>query len=547
MAKQTILLLAFFSLLFVNLYAQEDQKTMGEAIHEIIAPFADDQSPGMAVGVVEDGVITHEFYLGNANLDHMVKVNESTRFNIASNCKQFTALMILKLAEEGKLQLEEDFRQYIPDVLENIESPITIAQLISHTSGVRDVYDLWALTGKSWWQLFIDNDDAIELLATQTALNFEPGTDFLYSNSNYLLLAKIVEAVTEERFSDYAKAMFVELGMEETEFLRYYSLIIPNQATAYGDWGSGWRECPNVVSVHGDGALYTTLPDQLKWEQIIQNNDGSYFTQAFIEQSQSPIDRDYGFGTVIGETQGYDYVFHNGATCAYNANFLRFPSERLSIVVMANGIGATSEYLAWQIARLYLEMETGSGAYAANPSEIEQLSNIEDVVGNYQHEDGTVIRISLQNDTLYREMYQRDPVKLIPEEGGLFEYETIAGLKMNFENIGTADQQFTLYKSTQAPSTYRKLPNTELSGFEWEALNGSYNDPDTGTEIILKYRGDNLYALTKNGREREAELFMRDNLRMNSYNISILRDDNGKVIGLNVNNNRIQNVIFDRN
>ncbi|MCH2197208.1 MAG: beta-lactamase family protein [Flavobacteriales bacterium] len=546
MVKHLLLIILSCSLI-LNSRAQTDQINTAQAIQNIVEQSVNEDDPGAALGIVKDGEILHEFYFGKANLDHHIDVDENTRFNIASNCKQFTALCILKLMEEGRLKLEEDFRTYIPGMLENIEQTITINHLISHTSGIRDVYGLYALHGQSWWKLFIDNDDAIDMLKSQKDLNFLPGEQFLYSNSNYLILAEIVEVITEERFSDYAKAMFQDLGMESTEFLRYYSLIVPNKAKAYGDWGSGWRECPAVASVHGDGSLYTTLHDQLIWEQTIQQNNGSKLSKDLINLSQSNIYENHGFGTVSGIDRGVDYIYHNGATCAYNANFLRLPEEGISIVVMSNGARATAEYISWQVAELLVDFEENEVIeYPAKPAAIERLRNKESVVGTYQHEDGTIIRITLKNDTLSREMYQRDPIALISEKGGLFEYSTITDLMLNFENIGASNQQFTIYKATQAPSTYHKIPDVEESNYNLAEVVGEYYNDETDTQIIIKHIEEDLFAITKNGKEREAVMMSPDRFRMNNYVITTTRNDRNEVTGLLATKERIVNVTFKK-
>ena len=153
-----------FSLLYIftcfsALYAQGISK---DTLDTIINPYVEGISPGIAVGIVQNGTVVYEKYIGYANLENEVKIDETTRFNIASNAKQFTALCVLKSIEEGKLNLDDDIRTFLPDLYKNNNSRITISNLLTHSSGIRDVYDLWALKGKTWWKLFIDNGDAID-------------------------------------------------------------------------------------------------------------------------------------------------------------------------------------------------------------------------------------------------------------------------------------------------------------------------------------------------------------------------------------------------
>ena len=239
----------------------------------------------MAVGIVKDGNIVFKKYIGYSNLEHEIKIDENTRFNIASNAKQYTALCILRLMRQGKLALDDDIRKYLPELYKEIEYKITISNLLTHTSGIRDVYGLWALKGKDWYELFIDNDDAIELLKSQTNLNFQPGKEYLYSNSNYILLTKIIEKVTDTKFKDFSNSLFTEIGMENSSFLTNHMAVIPNKARPYGNW-NGWREYPTITELNGDGGLFTTLEDQLKWEQTIKQNNSKTLSTSIIDKRQ---------------------------------------------------------------------------------------------------------------------------------------------------------------------------------------------------------------------------------------------------------------------
>ncbi|MEM7104964.1 MAG: serine hydrolase domain-containing protein [Bacteroidota bacterium] len=548
--KKHNLFLVLSLALTANLFAQLKQDFDPEKITKILYQHSNDDLPGLAVGIVKDGQITYEHYLGYANLEHKIEVNKNTRFNIASNAKQFTALCILKLIDQGKLNLNDDFRKYLPGIHENIQHKITISNLLTHTSGIRDYCDLMALKGKSWWRQFIDNADVMELLKGQKDLNFIPGTEYVYSNSNYILLTEIVKEVTGQNFGIFAETMFEELDMTNTNFLTKYSEIIPNKARPYGNW-NGWREEPTITDVHGDGALYTNLQDQLKWEQIVQENDGKYLSEKLINESQSPlnssIENGYGYGLFFDTYNELNYVFHDGVTGAFNATFLRFPTEKLSIVVMSNNRNVPANYLAWQVVDQVMGLEKDNKAYPEDPEEIEEIKSIQDILGYYKKDEGSLIRITEKDGSVYREIYQRDPVKLINEEGGLFAYETIQGLKMNFTNIGQPDQKFTIYGLGQKPASYAKLPNTTLGIFDKNDLNGRFYNDETDTEIILQYVEDDSYTLTKNGRERMSKLIMQDYLRMmDSYHIKVIRDNDNNVIGLNVENRRIKNVIFNK-
>ena len=546
--KQTLIITFLF--LGINAYSQELENPIIDRIDSQIEKYIDGISPGMAVGIVKDGATVFEKYIGYSNLEHEIKIDKNTSFNIASNAKQFTALCILRLIEQDKLALDDNIRKYLPELYKEIGYKITVSNLLTHTSGIRDVYGLWALKGKDWYELFIDNDDAIELLQSQTDLNFEPGKEYLYSNSNYILLTEIVEKVTGIKFKDFSNSLFTELGMENSSFLTNYMAIIPNKARPYGNW-NGWREYPIVTELNGDGGLFTTLEDQLKWEQIIQQNNGKYLSTSIIDQSQSTIENvyfdNYGYGLMFGKYEGIDYTYHDGSTGAYKATFFRFIDKNLSIIIMSNNDNVPTNYLAQQLTDIVFELDINNDKYPSVPKKTERLKNFKSVIGNYQNVDGTIIKISEKDGSLFREIYQREPVKMINEKQSLFHYETNDKLKMNFSNIGKEQQKLTLYLATQEPSLYDKLPTEEIENGYDSSLNGTYFNEETDTEIVIEHVKDANYNIIKNGRKRDGKLITKDYLRMmSSYKIRVIRDKKGSIQGLNVENGRIKNVIFKK-
>ncbi|MEC7264170.1 MAG: serine hydrolase domain-containing protein [Bacteroidota bacterium] len=541
----------FFTILFFFIAFQGHPQFLDDAkkksLNQLLESYIDEGAPGMAVGIVKDGTTVFESYLGYANLEHRVVVDENTRFNIASNAKQFTALCILQLAATGKLKLEDNIRTYLPDMYQGIDGNITILQLLTHTSGVRDVYDLWDLKGQTWWQLFIGNADAMSLLKEQKSLNFEPGTEFLYSNSNYILLAETIKKITETGFDAYAQSMFHSLGMDQTNFLTNYMEIVPNKARPYGNW-NGWKEYPSVTEIYGDGALFTTLQDQLRWEAIIQKNDGSLLPKKLVSTSQTLVENvntvSYGFGLMFGSYKGLDYTYHNGSTGAYNATFLRFPELNTSIVVLSNNGNISTDYVAKQLADQVLELQEVNMDYPAGPDRIPRKLKIPEILGSYQSAEGTIITIEAKNDTIFRKIYQREPVALIQEKGALYQYASNPDLKIAFEKDQSVVTGFTIYLNSQAPISYKKLPLLILSEGYKKALAGTYFNEEIQTTIEIAHVADNEFVITKNGLERRAELLYEDLIGMNSYEIRIVRNEDGVITGLRVKNGRIKNVEF---
>ena len=165
-------------------------------IDSILKSKVDENHPGIAVGILKDGNIIYEKYFGLSNLQHKVKFDENTRSNIASTAKQFTALIILDLSLNEKLSLEDDIRKYLPKLYKNVNDKIKLRHLLNHTSGIRDYVELLDLEGDVLWKrVGLDNDAILELIENQEELGFTPGSQYSYSNTNYVLLTKIIEKI----------------------------------------------------------------------------------------------------------------------------------------------------------------------------------------------------------------------------------------------------------------------------------------------------------------------------------------------------------------
>jgi len=324
-------------------------------IDHIINKSVENEHPGLGVGIVKNGEVIYEKYRGLSNLQHQIPFSKKTRSNIASTAKQFTALMILDLSMKGKLNLDEDIRKYFPNLYKKVDDEIKIRHLVNHTSGIHEYVNLISQKNKVWWkQVGLDNDKIIELLEEQNELEFSPGTKYNYSNSNYNVLAKLIEKVSGEKFTKYSKNFFIDLNMVETSFVERYMGVIPNRANPYSDWGRGeWWETPTVTKTSGEGFLYTTLRDQLTFEKKLQNSNLDLFIK-----SQKPIPgseiKTYGFGLKLLDRLGRKAIHHDGVTFGFHSQTLRFPEEKLTIFILSNNGNIRSDLIANEIANFFL-------------------------------------------------------------------------------------------------------------------------------------------------------------------------------------------------
>jgi len=543
-----IISLAAFIQVLMPVHAKPP-KPVAQELHTLIDGLVAKGEPGVAVGIVIDGDIAFTHYEGLANLETPTDIGPKSRFNIASNAKQYMALMVLDLADQGRVGLFEDFRVYLPDAMPNVDQRITIEQLITHTSGVRDISELWGLTGVTWYERPFTNRDAMKMLNAQSALNFEPGTDFLYSNSNYILLSELVAEVTETPFPEYAEGFFSERRMQSTSWRRRYGVVVPNVARAYGKW-SGWLEDPAIANMFGDGFLFTTLSDQLEWEKQVWGHEPTLPSKV-MTASQRPVEGSsvshYGFGLEFGRYKGQPTAYHVGSTGGYNAYTLRFPNQKTSIVVIGNTTQVGVVDLGNAIAdRVLKDQLTSEPSFPAGPKTVDGPPIITDFLGLYELDSGTLLELTLVDGELYREIDGRDPVQLLPEGGNLFRYETIPELVIALTKDGDGRRAFKLYSPNQPTQVAKALDPAPAGDRYRRRLQGTFLNEETGTEIILRHIEADEFAMIKNGRERTATLKGNDYLGWNAYRFRAQRDRSGRVSGLMVDNNRIRNVWFER-
>jgi CubicO group peptidase (beta-lactamase class C family) len=314
----------------------------------------------MAVGVIVDGELVHARGYGMANLEHGIPITAKTVFRIGSTSKQFSALCMLLLENDGKVSLDDDIHEYFPE-FQDYGAPVTIRQLIHHTSGVRDYLTLMSLSGKRGDDFYTD-DEVVDMLARQRELNFPPGEQHLYSNSGYFLLSQIVSRTTGMSMREYGeREIFEPLGMQDTHFHDDHEHVVPFRASGYSPNGEGsFRINMTTLPMVGDGGIFTTVEDLLLWDRnFYDNNLGEDLTQRQLTTGvlNDGSVLDYAFGLNDSEYRGLRVIRHGGSFVGFRAEMIRFPEQRLSVICLANLSSTSPSRLANQVADIYLEDE----------------------------------------------------------------------------------------------------------------------------------------------------------------------------------------------
>src|SRR5580765_1166137 len=264
-AAAVILGFAIQAVAVISTNAQEKQ---GKAVDEIFADLAKEGSPGCALAVARAGKIIYEKGYGLANIEQNVDITPQSIFDIGSTSKQFTAASILLLEQQGKLSVNDDIHKYIPE-LPDYGHKITLLNLLNHTSGLRDYLALFELAGVNIDSVTTD-EDALGVIIRQKNLNFEPGSEWLYSNTGFFLLSVVVKRVSGQSLPEFAATnIFKPLGMSETLYRDRHSSLVPGRALAYDpqEHGDGFTIDVSYFEQTGDGAVHTSVGDLLKWDE----------------------------------------------------------------------------------------------------------------------------------------------------------------------------------------------------------------------------------------------------------------------------------------
>jgi CubicO group peptidase (beta-lactamase class C family) len=318
-------------------------------------------SPGCALAIVKDGKILYKRGYGMADLEHDIPISSNTVFYVGSVSKQFTAMCLLLLEEEGKLSLDDNIRKYLPQFPE-YNKPITIRQLIHHSSGIRDYLLLWYISGKDYLD-YMSEDEVYRLLCSQKELDFTPGERHAYSNSGYFLASLIIRKVSGKSLREYAEEnIFKPLGMKNSIFNDSNKNIIKNRAFGYtplneGNFGNVFMRFDLV----GSGGLYTTIEDLYLWDQNFYHNKLGKGGQTLINKMctngklNDGKEVNYAFGLINGQYQGFRTIQHGGSLGGYRAHILRFPEQALTIIVLSNLSIIDPGSLANKVADIFLD------------------------------------------------------------------------------------------------------------------------------------------------------------------------------------------------
>lgn len=516
-----------------------------ERVDEVFARWAGNTSAGCAVGVMEDGLVVLEEAYGMADLEHGIPNTPETIFEGGSLSKQFTAAAVVLLALDGKLSLDDDVREYVPE-LPDYGHTITLHHLMTHTSGLRDWGSVASISGWGREERSHDHADVLDILSRQSELNFVPGHEYSYSNSGYNLLAIIVGRVSGMSFADFSRErIFEPLGLRNTQWRDDYRRIVPGRSTAYDATDDGgWEINRPIEHVHGNGGILTTVGDLGIWAQALADGrlGGPEFVEMMHRQGRLNDGSEivYAGGLRVEPYMGVPSVTHTGSTAGYRAFLGRYPEQGLSVAMLCNASNAPTSGNGTAVARIYLG-DAVTEPVANRPVAVNGGPDLSAFAGLYADPvTGETAELKAEDGSLVdgRTTLVRTGRGEFMEEVGARRYlfDLSGGEVTGFE---VDDWQYTAQR-------YERVEPWSPSPAELRVFTGTYHSDEAETTYRVSVEDGGLTVWQRPDVTRTLEPLYPDAFEMDGRIVRFLRGAGGRVETLSLSLGRVYDMRFER-
>ena len=336
----------------------------GDRWQQVVQPYVDAQMFMGSVLVAKDGKTIFSKSYGMADLEWSVPNSPTTRFNIASMTKQFTAASILLLEDRGKLKTDDLVKKYLTDAPAAWDK-ITIYHLLTHTSGIPGDAAKY------------EPGTPDKLIFHDKPLNFQPGERWAYTNLGYIVLGYLLERISGQSYEEFVQEnIFKPLGMNDSGLTSFVT-IIPRRASGYWPGSNGIENAdrPDARIGFSAGSLYSTTEDLLRWEEGLFG--GKILSPASVRKMTTPFKSDYACGLHVSRVSGRLLVEHDGNNIGFNADMAYYPEERIAVIVLANLNGTVTGEMTKALAAV------AHGEPPPNPSVHREIPLLKDVLARY--------------------------------------------------------------------------------------------------------------------------------------------------------------------
>lgn len=522
---------------------------------QLFASYDNDYTPGAVYAVYKDGKIHSSKSYGMANLSHNIPFEKMTISNIGSVSKQFTAMAILLLEKEGKINLEDAVRKHLPEFPE-FNHTITIRNLLNHTNGLREIFNIMSMRGWDMGDVLI-KEEALNIVQRQKNLQGKPGESFNYNNTAFILLTEIIERIGDKPFPDWMKAnVFEPLGMKNTLVRKDPYFIIPNSAQGYSPGEKGYQEQGDLHTSSGAGGIYTTAEDMTKWMGNFHSK--KLGGKAVIEKLTTPnitANGDtipYSLGLFVDDYKGLMAYHHGGADIAHRAMLKFFPEINAGVFCMSNNGAFPSNVMNDKIADVFFKEhftekeETKKEAVSIITLTPETLKKYE---GEFKATIGPVIKYYLEDDKLMAQPDGQDARAMLATSDTTFNYSGVDA-SITFHKNKSGEFASATHFQSGMELLMNKVEDIKLSQEEMEFYAGSYYSEELQMVYNIQIENDHLIirvpnlkdiTMTPSGRNTfDCDVFFISNLRFK-------KDAMGKKVkGFEISDPRTGDVFFKK-
>ena len=507
-------------------------------------------APGSAVLVVKNKEIILNKGYGLANLEYGIPITPKTVFDLASLSKQFAGYAISLLVEQGKISENDDIRKYIPEFPE-FDQTITIKHLLHHTSGLRDWTSTLSLAGRSFEDV-ISFDHILRMAYRQKKLNFEPGSQYAYSNTGYNILAELVQRVTGVSFRTWTdQNIFQPLKMPDTFFLDNHREVIPNRARGYFQTEDGpYRNTPNNLTALGSSSLYATTDDLAKW--VIHLMYPPDTLQPVVERMlqtdtlTNGEENTYAYGIDISEFRGTPWISHSGSWAFFRTYLVLLPEYDLSVVVLNNN-GKNASRIARKIASFYVpESHTQKKKDQIEKRKAVELpqSVLNAYTGTYKLGKGWYVHLTKKDGTLWTRATNEEKFPMTALSDTVFSIKAYGNRTMRFYKNESNKVTHLVYNDMVCPKVSDHIVYTLKNP---EDYTGDFFSDELHTRYKVQMKDGQLYLWSLHHGEITLELAWEDDFfstRFFARNVEFQRDTYGRITGFFVSHSRAKNQFF---
>lgn len=541
-----------FFLFLISVNSLDAQNIFSEKLDSIFSQSFQSSEPGCAISVVKNNGIIYQNSFGLAVLEHNIPITSKTVFEVGSVAKQFTGYGIALLVDQKKLNLNDDIRKYIPE-LPDYGAKIRIDDLIHHKSGLMDQYALLLYSGYRDGDI-ITTGDVMNAILNESQLDFLPGEHYTYSNSNYRLLAEIIERVSQQHFAAFMKKnIFTPLKMFDTKFVKDCEQVINNSAASYYSLSDTiYNKYAFNTCTIGSSGLWSTAEDMALWlrnfEEIKSNNPALFKLIQTESKLNDGTPIHYGFGLEIDTYEDQKLIYHNGVMQGFNSQVYHFPDQALGIVILSNNDNLDYD-LANQVASIFLNASSNLENTDVDVEEIIKPSGpkksisltkeMRNYLGDFLLNDGRNISFKIINEKFYRSMEGQPDAELLPQSETNFYYKDREFLEIEFrKNENEKADEFNLSANGNIVQTGSRL--VKESKQELEKYLGTYSHDVLNIVVSVFTKNGQLmikhfkYGSSKLSFSSEKGLFFGTEFWLNR--LEFIYDDNSNVLFLKLLN-----------